>query len=161
MSQEMSTSCADRSGSSNQVQRVVFVLGAGFSKAICHTSQTQKMLRIKLLFLFSDAIAKILGESDNKVLADMYPEWLLRLVSAMHHTRATVITFNYNPLIECMVDTPIEILGTENRSNSTFNNVSWVELTGNLPPWAPGSFRIGAEQVETLRLLKLHGSLNW
>lgn len=39
--------------------------------------------------------------------------------------------------------------------------VDWTELTGNIPSWAPGSMRLSSEQAETLRLLKLHGSLNW
>jgi hypothetical protein len=39
--------------------------------------------------------------------------------------------------------------------------VAWTELTGDLPPWPPGDFRLAAVPVETLRLLKLHGSLNW
>jgi hypothetical protein len=110
---------------------------------------------------FSEAIAQIVGARVEAVLADPYPEWLLAFVSAAHHTRATVITFNYDTLIECMVATPKYILGNPNESGQVWQGVAWTELTGGLPPWPPGDFRWAADQVETLRLLKLHGSLNW
>lgn len=39
--------------------------------------------------------------------------------------------------------------------------VFWAELTGDVPSWPPGQAILGADQADTLRLLKLHGSLNW
>jgi len=79
--------------------------------------------------LFSEAIATILGDRVIEVLETAYPEWLLRLVSTMHHSRATVITFNYDPLIECLVDTPTGILGDPNQYGQVWNGVSWTELS--------------------------------
>jgi hypothetical protein len=110
---------------------------------------------------FSEVIAEIIGARVEKVLADLYPEWLLAFVSAAHHTRATVITFNYDTLVECVVATPSGILGKPYEFGQLWQGVGWTELTGDLPPWPPGAMRPGAERVETLRLLKLHGSLNW
>ena len=110
---------------------------------------------------FSEAIAQILGERVNGVLANAYPEWLLRLLSAAHHTRATIITFNYDTLVECLVATPTGILGDPQQRGEIWQGVSWTELTGGLPPWAPGDARYGSSRVESVRLLKLHGSLNW
>jgi hypothetical protein len=110
---------------------------------------------------FSEAIAQILGERVNGVLASHYPEWLLELLSAAHHTRATLITFNYDTLIECLVDTPTGILGNPNEYGEVWQGVSWTELTGGLPPWAPGDAPLASSRVESVRLLKLHGSLNW
>jgi hypothetical protein len=111
--------------------------------------------------LLSGAIAEVLGDRVSEVLASEYPEWLLQFVSAAHHSQATVITFNYDPLIECMVATPTGILGDPSHYGELWNGVSWTELTGGLPPWAPGGARVGSQRAETLRLLKLHGSLNW
>jgi hypothetical protein len=110
---------------------------------------------------FSEAIAQILGERVNGVLANHYPEWLLELLSAAHHTRATLITFNYDTLIECLVATPTGILGNPNEYGEVWQGVSWTELTGGLPPWAPGDARLASSRVESVRLLKLHGLLNW
>jgi hypothetical protein len=111
--------------------------------------------------LFSEAIASILGDRVNEVLTGDYPEWLLQFVSTAHHSRATVVTFNYDPLLECMVATPTGILGNPSLQGEVWPGVSWTELSGGLPPWAPGDARWASQRVETLRLLKLHGSLNW
>jgi hypothetical protein len=190
-------------------ERTVFILGAGFSRAISNVmpltdelglaalgmlrdrlpphlavqefprglnfeawlselasdqpylSDADNALNQAAFLLFSEAIAEILGDRVAEVLEGEYPEWLLRLVSAMHHEQATAITFNYDPLIECMVGTPTGILGDPDQYGEVWNGVSWTELSGGLPPWAPGDAHLQSTQVETLRLLKLHGSLNW
>lgn len=111
--------------------------------------------------MFSQAIADILVERVLEVMRHPYPEWLLALVSSWHHSRATVITFNYDPSVECLVATPTKILGDPSHYGQVWSGVSWTELSGDLPPWAPGVARVGSTQVDTLRLLKLHGSLNW
>lgn len=111
--------------------------------------------------MFSQAIADILGDRVDRVLRQSYPEWLLALVSAWHHSRATVITFNYDPLVECFVQTPTRILGDPNHYGQVWNGVNWTELSGGLPAWAPGDARLASTRVDTFRLLKLHGSLNW
>jgi hypothetical protein len=196
-----------RSGA--RAQAIVFVLGAGFSRAISHRmpltddlghsvldslrdrlpprlaiadfprglnfeewlsqlaadqpflSDAENAQNRAAFLLFSEGIASILGDRVNDVLMEDYPEWLLQFVSAAHHSRATVVTFNYDPLVECMVATPTGILGNPSRYGEVWQGVSWTELSGGLPSWAPGDARLGSERVETLRLLKLHGSLNW
>lgn len=109
----------------------------------------------------SDSIASVLGQRVDSVLAENYPEWLLQFVSAAHHARSTLITFNYDTLIECFVDTPTGILGNHSRDVDVWDPIHWTELSGGLPPWPPGDAYIAATQVETLMLLKMHGSLNW
>ena len=109
---------------------------------------------------FSEAIADIIGTRVQEALANPYPEWLLSHLSVPPTiTLATVITFNYDTLIECMVATPTGILGNPDLQGQLWQGVGWTELTGGLPP--PGDSGLPAEKVDTLRLLKLHGSLNW
>jgi len=116
----------------------------------------QENLENQALFLrFSSAIAAVLGESVQETLASSAPLWLSELVSVAHKRRATLITFNYDPLIECVVGTQLL------RDGSLGEPVYWAEITGNVPSWPPGSMRLAAEKAHTLRLLKLHGSLNW
>lgn len=110
---------------------------------------------------FSEAIAEIIGARVQRVLANPYPEWLLTFASTAHHTQATIITFNYDTILECLIATPTGVFGDPNHYGQVWQGVSWTELTGDLPPWPPGSAILGAERVETFRLLKLHGSLNW
>lgn len=82
----------------------------------------------------SESIASVLGQRVNALLADTYPEWLLQFVSAAHHTRSTLVTFNYDTLIECFVSTPTGILG--GRRQDLWDPISWTELSGGAPSLA-------------------------
>jgi len=113
-------------------------------------------LENQVLFVkFSDAIGKVLGLRMNEVLSGPPPTWHVKFITAAHVRRATVITFNYDTLVECAVDyRGIWLPGLP-------EPVGWTEVTGNVPGWPAGASRLGASPVETFRLLKLHGSLNW
>jgi len=116
----------------------------------------EENLENQALFLrFSSAIADKLGGRVNKALTEGWPGWFLEFLRQCHFSRSTLLTFNYDPLIECGVGTGIlhDIGGRE--------PVFWTEVIGDAPSWAPGSLRLAAERADTFRLLKLHGSLNW
>jgi hypothetical protein len=94
---------------------------------------TQENLENQALFLrFSEGIAEVLGECVQATLADGYPEWLVVFLATAHRLRTTVITFNYDTLIECLVATGLlDEWGSE--------SLYWAELTDNVPGWPPGS----------------------
>lgn len=104
---------------------------------------------------FSSAIAHVVGQRVHGALGAGCPDWLSEFVRVAHRRRACVITFNYDPLIECAAGTGLLY------DWDLHEPVFWAELTGDVPNWPPGPMYLGAEQVDTLRLLKLHGSLNW
>jgi hypothetical protein len=104
---------------------------------------------------FSAAIADVLGARVHAALAAGCPAWLGEFVRVAHQRRACVITFNYDPLIECAAGTGL--LYEWGHREPVF----WAELTGDVPNWPPGPAYLGATPTDTLRLLKLHGSLNW
>lgn len=86
------------------------------------------------------------------------PEWLLRLVSRWHRDETTVITLNYDPLVEAA--------WVEAARQSAGSWVSSALHTQVYPrPMMPTATVHGAiygtERVRTFTLLKLHGSLNW
>jgi len=54
---------------------------------------------------FSEAIATVLGENVAAALASGCPAWLNEFIRVAHQRRATLVTFNYDPLIECAVAT--------------------------------------------------------
>ncbi|MGH3158450.1 MAG: hypothetical protein ACRDNF_18015, partial [Streptosporangiaceae bacterium] len=54
---------------------------------------------------FSEAIAIVLGENVDAALAAGCPAWLNEFSRVAHQRRATLVTFNYDPLIECAVAT--------------------------------------------------------
>ena len=91
----------------------------------------------------------------DAVLADPPIRWLSKFVTAAHVRRATVITFNYDTLLECAV------LHRDIWLPALVEPIAWTEVTGDIPGWPAGAARFGAAYAETFRLLKLHGSLNW
>jgi hypothetical protein len=117
---------------------------------------TEENLENQALFLrFSAAIADKLGNKVNDALAEGWPDWLPEFLRLCHYQRSTLLTFNYDPLIECGVGTGLlyDIDGRE--------PVFWAETIGDVPNWPLGAGRFAAEPATTFRLLKLHGSLNW
>jgi hypothetical protein len=105
---------------------------------------------------FAAAIALVLGDSVDAALASGCPAWLNDFTRVAHQRRATLITFNYDPLIECAAKT-----GLRCEWDRTQQQIPWPELTGNVPGWPPGDTHYASHSADTLRLLKLHGSMNW
>src|SRR5581483_11683457 len=61
----------------------------------------QENLRNQALFLDASRIlGEALWERQNAALSATMPEWLGRLIVYWHRTRATVVTFNYDNLVE-------------------------------------------------------------
>lgn len=54
---------------------------------------------------FSEAIATVLGENVAAALASGCPAWLNEFIRVAYQRRATLVTFNYDLLIECAVAT--------------------------------------------------------
>lgn len=104
---------------------------------------------------FSAAIAVVLGDRVHTALQAGSPGWLAEFIRVAHQRRATLITFNYDTLIECMVATGLL------QEWSQPAPVFWAEVTGDVPNWPPGLAYLGSDEADTFRLLKLHGSLNW
>ena len=213
----------DHNGGCNQVEgakslakKDVFILGAGFSRAIYepfplakdlldlvinelsrsnegvnipgegfetwlsriaeeqpYLSPDQNLARSATFMRASAAIAKVLGVEQRKALSAELPQWLGQLVQAWHVRGATLISFNYDDLVECAVAySPL----TQNAERVTSH-----DILDRLPPLPPSLMseettssleypRDTLEQFpapkseplsETFRLLKLHGSLSW
>lgn len=117
---------------------------------------SQENLENRALFLrISEAVASVLGDAVYDVLSGPCPTWLFHMIRAAHWRRSTVISFNYDTLIECAVATGLLYEWGWPKP------VCWTELTQDVPNWPPGSTRWAADRADTLHLLKLHGSLNW
>lgn len=91
----------------------------------------------QVLFVkFSDAIGQVLGSLVDSVLSVSPPRWLAKFVTATHVRQATVITFNYDTLVECAVDYRDIYLPT------LAEPVAWTEVTGDVPGWPAGTMRL-------------------
>lgn len=103
-------------------------------------------------------LAQHVYEAQTRALARLLPEWLRLLVTAWHERQATVVTLNYDTLIEAAVmsmqlmggaDQPIRVLPPHTYA---------FPIEGPPATWADVS---GSKDVETFTLCKLHGSISW
>ncbi len=105
-----------------------------------------------------EALHQILCEAEAAAVADGLPGWVIRLVTSLHFCRATVITFNYDRLIERAMQLA-EIHDFEKQPGE--EPVAWANMLRDVPPFPPPYLRLGEEPKPAIQLLKLHGSLNW
>lgn len=121
----------------------------------------------------SDAIVAVLGEAQEQALADEAPVWLYELLSVLHYRRCSVISLNYDTLIEVGINS----MHLGSRRNGTpwplpiddsIGAFAYIPSQGTTvddvlrgqPPVSQLAAR-ASELDQTLRLLKLHGSLGW
>ena len=71
----------------------VFILGAGFSKAISSGMPT-------LAGLIRQQIGAVIEERTALASQNEVPGWLNRLIASWHREQATIITLNYDTLVE-------------------------------------------------------------
>jgi hypothetical protein len=141
-----------------------------------HLSADENLERSVAFLRVSRAIGEILTERESSVLQEPMPEWLAKLLFAWHVRNATVISFNYDNLIECGVNS--QHLPMYDR-----RPVRTHDILNRLPPLPPsrqseetrvsniqGGGRVAmngnySEQTDpwtdTFRLIKLHGSISW
>ena len=183
--------------------RDVFILGAGFSKAVNDTMPVMHDLTDEILRTIRQrdpAFAKRLEDLGSNVELwmsylsqnqpwlseeDIYhnlsmarvirqrlqviidertwetarfstPAWFERLLKSWHNHRSTVVTLNYDTLVE-----------RASRGLNVSDKVSTIRPPQIYPPFfenvdaRTGSGLWGEEPLETFTLLKLHGSMNW
>lgn len=101
------------------------------------------------------AIHAVLTAAQLRAVGDTQepPDWLTQLVRYWDETRATVITFNYDVLIEMtwLIDHPPR----------AWHDLYPVPVTPAATRQAAGYGGSVGDDPPTLALLKLHGSLNW
>ncbi|WP_298207825.1 hypothetical protein [Ferrimicrobium sp.] len=136
----------------------------------------QNLERSAAFIRVSRAIAAILIQCEQSTLAETLPDWFAKLLYAWHVRKATVISFNYDNLIESGVESKhLPIVGR--------SGVSSHDILHRLPPLPPQrqqeeiptpalfdraypplageTWDFLESDQQTLRLIKLHGSLSW
>jgi hypothetical protein len=137
-------------------------LQANFELFLTYLSQPKpwlseaQNLRNRAAFLeLSQAVATLLRDQANKSFDEIgrEPRWLAALINHWNGEPCTVISFNYDTLIETVASK--FIVGTVTKS-----------LSGLYPiPLTPANLRVAGvwagEKSLSFKLLKLHGSINW
>jgi hypothetical protein len=114
--------------------------------------------------------------TDTQESVQMFPDWLAQLLTALHFRRSTIVTFNYDTLVERTVESiglwdfelggpwswqlTSSFPGTTDGQPNEKGKVGWHSLIRDTPPLPP-PFRSREELPPSFQLLKLHGSLNW
>jgi len=120
-------------------------------------------LRNRATFLeLSDAVARVVDDCVNMATKTECPDWLTSLVRSWHASQASVVTLNYDTLVERAA------------ARGWPNGMGHVKLDcSNLypVPLARAQYRTGPVGIfdndepqttySTFRLIKLHGSSNW
>jgi hypothetical protein len=105
--------------------------------------------------LFADvsrAIYEVLSAMEKTASVQPAPPWLLTLVEYWQRTLATVVTFNYDCLVELAF---LEIMSKV--------GIYWASDLYAIPI-SPAAQRVGGparQRMSAFKLLKLHGSLSW
>lgn len=145
-----------------------------------HLTEDRTLEARALLYRVTRTLRTVLSEAQAEALGSGAPRWLPWLLSVLHQKRATVITTNYDNLVECCVE-------GHHRPRGSFVNyshrmVNEERILDGLPRRADllerqetelaldqiaqpggrlGRMLTGSSPIATFRLLKLHGSLSW
>jgi len=102
----------------------------------------------------TEAMYSVLTDRENQILTGNPPAWLFKLLSVAHARRLSIITFNYDTLIEQAVRVH-RLYDWSSRES-----VNDGDIVNDLPPPPRrGTFSRG-EPAASFLLLKLHGSTN-
>ena len=118
-------------------------------------------LKAKGLFMrMGTAIAKVMRIRQHCALQGAPLAWLDDLISVLHARQSTVISFNYDNVVECAVDGHCL---TDWTGGWTGQVVTSHDIVDRIPPLPPAilSGELPDQVARSLRLLKLHGSLSW
>ncbi|MFL2002300.1 hypothetical protein [Microbacterium sp. A1-JK] len=103
----------------------------------------------------SEAIAEVVTESQAAADEAGFPLWLGEFVDLLHWARSTVVTLNYDTIIEATVDKSPRFDGDE---------AIWsVDVVTGFPNGRGLMFGLGTyfEERGTFSMHKLHGSIDW
>lgn len=104
----------------------------------------------------SEAVREVLVRQQALVMASPPPRWLERFLRVAQVERLTVMTFNYDTLVESALDGPVRLWDWVGH-----RPIDSTDLVDGLPPIPqPPGWTLTKGRSDSFRLLKLHGSID-
>ena len=106
-----------------------------------------------------NVIRSLTSQECQKFDSTEWPQWLFSLIKSWHDNKATVITLNYDTLVENAVEKAQIPSDVPNEGDLTTNDI-YPGYLANLLTRTRSIISRG-EKIKTFSYLKLHGSINW
>ena len=138
-----------------------------------HLSEVQNRHNALQLAELTAAIATVLEQAQDAAFAEEPKSWLYELLSVLNQWHSTIVTLNQDLVIETAVEShyleptaPRALPPTAPRleefaSVGAMQKVDATDLLWHVPPLAGGAHSQSANLAKSMRLLKLHGSVDW
>jgi hypothetical protein len=123
--------------------------------------EDERLRNRAIFFRVSRLLCDLISAREIAARREPLPDWLRLLVARWHEDEASVITFNYDTLVEGAFT---EVVGVYDTPEAEGPNYVWPSQLFRAP-LTPINARAGGalapEVITTFRLLKLHGSRTW
>jgi hypothetical protein len=123
-----------------------------------HLSEKENSANYALFIEMKELIVEILSACEWSACTSAAPDWLFELLAILHFRQASVITFNYDNLVE------IGVASMPLWRDGSAPQITTADILGDTPQAASATVAFDGglpELSPTFRLRKLHGSLNW
>lgn len=119
-------------------------------------------LRNRSVFLqVSRLLCDLISAREIAARQDAPPDWLRMLVARWHEDEASVITFNYDTLVEAAFTETVRVYSSPDNEDPNYVSPSQIFRAPLTPIGARAGAVLVAPTISTFRLLKLHGSRTW
>jgi hypothetical protein len=120
-----------------------------------YDTEEARFRRASLFARAQTLIAEVLLESLASAVDGGLPGWVYDLVEVLHLERSTVVTLNYDTLLELAIDRTRSFSKAGDTRADANRALNYISIP--IGTWDS----LSARTTRTLRLFKLHGSVDW
>jgi len=138
-----------------------------------HLSELENRRNAVRLAELTEGISTALEEAQEIAFKSQPPNWLYELLSVLNQWHSTIVSLNQDLVIETAVEsrfltptTPRPLIPNASRmeilaSGGSTEQIDATDILWHVPPLADGTQQRQRNLAKSMRLLKLHGSVDW
>ena len=138
-----------------------------------HLSELQNRQNAVQLAELTNSIAMVLERAQELAFETQPPSWLYELLSVLNQWHSTIVSLNQDLVVETAVEShyleptsPRPLLPDATRlevlaAGGSMEKIDSTALLWHVPPLAGGTHQQPRNLSKSMRLLKLHGSVDW